>query len=663
MGFFKACIDFVVAVIASPLFSYGDPYGGSQITLHISDPVHAPSPVAQGHGLYPTIDPRSCRYPKLEAQGYKLCNDEDKTCWLRRENRYDNPWLSQWDITTDYETFTPTGVTREYYLTVDKTTLSPDGQPKIGGVTFNGTYPGPAIEACWGDQIIVRVRNNYCDNGTTVHWHGIRQFGSNEMDGVNGVTQCPIPCHSEYVYNFTAAQYGHTWYHSHYSLQYPDGVAGPLVIHGPTSSDWDIDLGPVMIADWVHDTAFDAFNCEAYSCAQGESPPRSDSIVVNGIGRWRAGLHSNFTGNYFNATFTPGKRHLLRLINASAASSFVFSIDNHTMTVVASDLVAVEPYQTDSILVGIGQRYTVIVEADQKPSLYWMRTAPAQSCNSFRGNDTTHVFNNTEETAAIIKYKGAPHPDGLPPASSVKQQKVTYECRDESEDPKRLKPVVPWYVDQHPVNNVTEDTFTAGLENASNIHLYPEKPYAHWVLASSLKFSNPLWVNFSNPTILDPDVSPDFSSIVRVDESNGFVYLIVDGTFAAGPIPGIIPINTSHPIHLHGSDFVVLAQNRSTWDPLESPKYFKWNNPARRDVAMLPAGGYLALAFKPDNPGAWLMHCHIAWHASSGLALQLVIRPKDIPEINGPLEPVEKLCEEWRAWTSTDPVVQTDSGI
>ena len=201
----------------------------------------------------------------------------------------------------------------------------------------------------------MHVKNRYYDNGTTVHWHGIRQLGSNEMDGVNGITQCPIAFGQEYTYRFNATQYGHTWYHSHFSLQYPDGVAGPLVIHGPTSDEWDIDVGPILMADWVHDTAFNAFNCEAYpdKCSTADSPPKSDAIVVNGIGPFNNS--GTWTVNYFNATFKPGKKHLLRLINGSAASGFVFSIDNHTMTVVATDLVAVRPYTTDSVLVGIGE--------------------------------------------------------------------------------------------------------------------------------------------------------------------------------------------------------------------------------------------------------------------------------------------------------------------
>ena len=72
-----------------------------------------------------------------------------------------------------------------------------------------------------------------------------------------------------------------------------------------------------------------------------------------------------------------------------------------------------------------------------------------------------------------------------------------------------------------------------------------------------------------------------------------------------------VPAPVAHPIHLHGHDFVILGQNTSHYDPVESPKTFNFNNPPRRDVALLPGGGYLAIAFKPDNPGVWLVHCHI----------------------------------------------------
>lgn len=66
-------------------------------------------------------------------------------------------------------------------------------------------------------------------NGTSIHWHGIRQKQTMDMDGVNGITQCPIAPGDSFTYTFKATQYGTSWYHSHYSVQYADGLQGPLV--------------------------------------------------------------------------------------------------------------------------------------------------------------------------------------------------------------------------------------------------------------------------------------------------------------------------------------------------------------------------------------------------------------------------------------------------
>jgi hypothetical protein len=49
------------------------------------------------------------------------------------------------------------------------------------------------------------------------------------MDGVNGVTQCPIAPGDYFNYTWRAMQYGSSWYHSHYSVQYADGAVGPIV--------------------------------------------------------------------------------------------------------------------------------------------------------------------------------------------------------------------------------------------------------------------------------------------------------------------------------------------------------------------------------------------------------------------------------------------------
>lgn len=99
---------------------------------------------------------------------------------------------------------------------------------------INGQIPGPAIEANWGDTIQVTVTNNITGpaEGTSLHWHGLLQNETPWFDGVPSVQQCPIAPGSTFTYSFKAGLYGTSWYHSHYSAQYADGLAGPIIIYG-----------------------------------------------------------------------------------------------------------------------------------------------------------------------------------------------------------------------------------------------------------------------------------------------------------------------------------------------------------------------------------------------------------------------------------------------
>lgn len=86
------------------------------------------------------------------------------------------------------------------------------------------------------------------------------------------------------------------------------------------------------------------------------------------------------------------------------------------------------------------------------------------------------------------------------------------------------------------------------------------------------------------------------------------------------------------------------------------------SNPPRRDVAMLPGGGYLVIAFETDNPGAWLMHCHIGWHTSEGFALQLVERYSEIPALVDSTI-MSDICTAWESYVDESGVEADDSGI
>ena len=297
-----------------------------------------------------------CDYSAMGARYQPCTSEDDRGCWFK-----DTQGGEDFNVTTDYEKRWPNGTTRRYALNVTNMQLQPDGVVMPFGMVFNSTYPGPWLQACWGDDVEITVTNHLQFNGTAIHWHGVRQLNTFENDGVNGVTQCPIPPGSSFTYRFKVLQYGSSWYHSHFSLQYANGLLGPITFYGPSSAKYDLAIEPTLVTDWNHDSAF----TELYHEYLGPLPPNMTSILLNGIGDY-AGIAPG--GKRYTKTFVPGKRYLMRIINTSTDTTFVFTIDDHTIEVMSSDFVPIQPYKTRAILVGIGQRYHIVVEAKDFPA-------------------------------------------------------------------------------------------------------------------------------------------------------------------------------------------------------------------------------------------------------------------------------------------------------
>jgi FtsP/CotA-like multicopper oxidase with cupredoxin domain len=296
------------------------------------------------------------------------------------------PW-SLLNTGTDYYTkFPRTGVIRSYDFTISRGLLAPDGYERQV-LLVNGAFPGPLIEGNWGDTIQVTVHNNISspEEGVALHWHGFLHHGKPWQDGVPGVTQCPIPPGKSFTYSFEAELYGTTWYHSHYSAQYAGGIVGPIVIYGPQTKSYDVDIGPVVLSDWYHKEYFALV--EETMRPNGRAV-RSDSNMINGKASFdcsklpaedKTACHSDAGLAKFR--FQRGKTHRLRLINTGCEALQRFSIDGHTMTVIANDFVPVEPYDTRVVTLGIGQRTDVLVRADGELDAYWMRSNISESCS------------------------------------------------------------------------------------------------------------------------------------------------------------------------------------------------------------------------------------------------------------------------------------------
>lgn len=81
------------------------------------------------------------------------------------------------------------------------------------------------------------------------------------------------------------------------------------------------------------------------------------------------------------------------------------------------------------------------------------------------------------------------------------------------------------------------------------------------------------------------------------------------------------------------------------------------------DTANMPAAGWLVMAFETDNPGAWLMHCHIGWHTSMGFALQILEGQSMIKDTVKDECALYGTCANWNKWVQERGFKQHDSGV
>ena len=354
---------------------------------------------------------------------------------------------------------------------------------------------------------------------------------------------------------------------------------------------------------------------ELYTSAETNGPPTLDNGLINGTNTY------DDSGFRYNVSFTSGTSYRMRLVNAAVDTHFKFSIDNHTLQVIASDLVPITPYNTTVLDIGMGQRYDIIITADQASVAdnFWLRAIPQAACSD---ND------NSDDIKGIVYYGSS---IGTPSTTAY-----TYTDSCDDEDASNLVPYLSKTVGDSSSTS-TEDA-TVGFNSDSLFR---------WYLNSTT-----MVVDWEDPTlsqVLAGNTTYNTSdAVISLPTANEWVYMVIATT-----------LTVPHPIHLHGHDFFVLSQGQGTYN---SSVTLTTDNPPRRDTAMLPASGYLVIAFETDNPGAWLMHCHIGWHTSEGFALQFVERLDEIAGITDS-DRLSDGCSAWSTFYDENSIVQDDSGV
>ena len=302
-----------------------------------------------------------------------------------------------------------------------------------------------------------------------------------------------------------------------------------------------------------------------------------------------------------------------------------------------------------SFIILAGERVDFVVAANQKVSSYWIRLKGLEDCMD------TSIYQT-----AILKYEGSlldkplsnvdyansgPISAGL--TLNPPNTKLTNETKDQYIGIADLKSTS----DKHSTEYIRKITgkvdkqffFAFDMNVAKNTDVYDNETYANdpepWtspqinnischmpsspLLYQTQKIPKEMFCNQdSRQPACDSNVN-EFCKCVHLIEIalNDLVEVIVVDGGSQGE---------NHPVHLHGQSFAVLGMDKlgesvliDDVKQLDMEGKLKRNliSPPIKDTVQIPSGGYTVFRFYADNPGIWFMHCHVEFHAESGMAL------------------------------------------
>ncbi|KAI3419504.1 Laccase [Psidium guajava] len=519
-------------------------------------------------------------------------------------------------------------------------------------ITVNGQYPGPTLEVNEGDTLVISVVNRARYN-VTIHWHGIRQRRTGWADGPEFITQCPIRPGGAYTYRFTIeGQEGTLWWHAHSSWLRAT-VYGALIIYPRQGSAYPFTKPkretPILLGEWWNANPIDVVNEAART---GGAPNVSDAYTINGQ---PGDLYSCSSSETIIVPIDEGETNLLRVINAALNQELFFAVANHRLTVVGADASYLKPFTSSVIMLGPGQTTDVLITGDQSPARYYMAARPYQSAQGAPFDNTT--------TTAILEYMSAPCPSRGMPSTPV-------------------MPTLPAFND-----TATATAFTRNLRSPHSVPVPTDIDESLFFTIGLGLFSCP--PNFRTDQCQGPNGTRFASSMNNVSFVLPSSYSIlqayhqkIPGVFTTDfpavppvqfdytgnvsqslwqPVPGTkvyrlkygsnvqlvlqdtsIVTGENHPIHIHGYDFYIIAEGFGNFNPATDTAKFNLVDPPMRNTVGVPVNGWAVIRFLADNPGVWIMHCHLDVHITWGLAMAFLVE-NGVGELQSIQSPPEDL--------------------
>ncbi len=448
------------------------------------------------------------------------------------------------------------GVVRRVRLAPGPATVDLGG-PTVRTWAYGGDVPGGVVRVTAGEVLEAAVTNGLPDD-TTVHWHGVPI--RDDMDGVPGVTQQPIPAGADFSYRFTLDQPGTYWFHPHVGLQRDRGLYGVLVVDDPKEPlsydhEWIVVLddwldgvdgstpdGVLAQLDRAHGGGPRAGSAVPGGADADSPPPGPGRLLTSGHSDLLYGHPGDVAYPYYLVngrvpaaprTFTarPGDRIRLRIINAGGDTAFRVALGGHRMTITHTDGRPVRHAGTEALLVAMGERYDVLVTA---------------------GDGVFPLVALAEGKGAAARAVLRTSPGGATPPADARPAEL--DGRLVTADRLSADPSVA-------LSGREPDT-------TLRLRLTRDMPRYSWGF-NGLGY---------DPRARQPVVSGQRVRLSLLNQTPMW-----------------------HPIHLHGHSFALPG-----------------GGPLKDTVIVLPRQS-LEVEFDADNPGLWLAHCHNVYHAESGM--------------------------------------------
>jgi suppressor of ftsI len=444
---------------------------------------------------------------------------------------------------------------------------------------YNGQYPGPLLEVTRGSAITV-LFTNHLPQPSTIHWHGVRL--DNASDGADN-TQAPVASGETFVYHVRFPDAGIYWYHPHVreDLQQELGLYGNIVVlptsksFGPVNGEETLILDDVLVG------------------AGGPIPLGDDSPTHALMGRF---------GNEFLVNGAPDYRlsvrlgEIVRFYLTNTANTRVFNVSfaGARMKVIASDGGPLERETlVHSLVIAPAERYVVDVEFD--------RPGEVALLNRVRGLD--HLFGRffpEVDTLGVV---------------TVADQRVAKDfsarfavLRRDLETTRELEPYRQ-FIDKPPTKSLVLTLETHDLPFVTQ----------RLMQLDSIYFTPVEWSG-TMPMMNWASTGKQVRWVLR-DPATGRENMDIAWHFQRGEPVKLRLVNErrafhgmQHPMHVHGQRFVVLAVNGV---PNENPSW--------KDTVLVPAGSVVDILLDTQNPGDWMLHCHIGEHLSAGMMMHFTV--------------------------------------